>query len=278
MGISSKVKTITPAMAKAYLEKNTLNRALSKPKVSQYARDMKAKHWLVNHQGIGFDEEGSLIDGQHRLNAIIEANVPVDMLVTTGLPKSSQNGILIHTMDTVDRGRPRGIGQQLSLRHGYTYGNQAAAAAKVIASICVVNPAVPLSTAQTLRILDIYGEAVSECLSEVQIRTDRAAGILGTMAFARVGNKDLGAKFAADFYGMENLKSKHPALALRKWMANHSIVDTTARWGLVKVVASAIHSYSTNSTLTKIYQSETSFDWLRAQQKANVRTVCEMLA
>ena len=38
------------------------------------ARDMKAGHWRLTHQGIAFDPAGVLIDGQHRLWAIVESD------------------------------------------------------------------------------------------------------------------------------------------------------------------------------------------------------------
>ena len=40
---------------------------------------------MTTHQGIAFDENGVLQDGQHRLCAIVSANKPVDMMVTSGL-------------------------------------------------------------------------------------------------------------------------------------------------------------------------------------------------
>lgn len=278
MSVTAKVKTITPAMAKRFLEHNTTNRRISRTRVSQYARDMKAGHWLVNHQGIGFDESGTLIDGQHRLEAIVEADIPIDMIVTNGLKPSSKNGIVIHTMDTVDRGRPRQVGEQLQLRHGYQYGNQVAAAAKVIAEICFGGPIGSVSTSQTLRLLDIYGNAINECLSEVQIQTDRKAGMIGTLAFCRANNKDLGGRFCAALFGMDNLSKNHPVLALRKWIGNHHNNGSQERWALVKVVASAINNFATDTPIVKIYQSETALEWLRNQQKANVKLVCEMLS
>ena len=45
--------------------------------------------WQLTHQGIAFDTTGRLIDGQHRLHAIIEAGVPVQILVTRGCSASS---------------------------------------------------------------------------------------------------------------------------------------------------------------------------------------------
>ena len=86
--MQSRIETITPAMAKEYLEHNmTNNRRLNTQTVNSYARIMKAGGWNVTHQGIAFDEDGELVDGQHRLQAIIVANIPVTMMVTRGVPR-----------------------------------------------------------------------------------------------------------------------------------------------------------------------------------------------
>lgn len=43
----------------------------------------------MTHQGIAFDTNGRLIDGQHRLHAIIEAGVPIQISVTRGCSAAS---------------------------------------------------------------------------------------------------------------------------------------------------------------------------------------------
>lgn len=85
----SNVQTITPELAKIYLNKSRGNREISDARVAQYASDMKLGRWQVTHQGVGFDVNGVLKDGHHRLNAIIKANVPIDMLVTENIPCES---------------------------------------------------------------------------------------------------------------------------------------------------------------------------------------------
>lgn len=80
---------ITPEMAREYLKFNTENyRSLSKDRVISYAGDMKNGEWQMNGEAIKFDETGKLIDGQHRLHAIIRAGVPVEMLVVRGVQES----------------------------------------------------------------------------------------------------------------------------------------------------------------------------------------------
>jgi hypothetical protein len=77
------VQTITPAKAAEMLESNTTNRPLSRPVVRAFAEAMERGDWMVTHQGIAFDVNGVLVDGQHRLAAVIEAEIPVDMTVFT---------------------------------------------------------------------------------------------------------------------------------------------------------------------------------------------------
>lgn len=75
---------VTPEIAGDWLKKNTFNRSVSMGVVKKYATDMATGKWRLNHQGIAFDNKGTLVDGQHRLLAIIESNVSVPMLVTYG--------------------------------------------------------------------------------------------------------------------------------------------------------------------------------------------------
>lgn len=88
--MQSSVELITPNQAGKYLQLNTSNRKLRKTLVSQYARDMVSGNWRLTHQGIAFDCRGTLLDGQHRLAAIVESGLPVQMLVTRGVDSRHQ--------------------------------------------------------------------------------------------------------------------------------------------------------------------------------------------
>jgi hypothetical protein len=68
--------SISPADAQTMIEENhPLNRPVDKGLVELYARDMKAGLWRVTGDPIRFDTKGRLIDGQHRLHAIILSGV-----------------------------------------------------------------------------------------------------------------------------------------------------------------------------------------------------------
>ncbi len=96
---STAIEAITPRIASSYLELNHSNRPLRQAHIKSLAFDMINGDWQLTHQGIAFDTTGRLIDGQHRLHAIIEAGVPIQILVTRGCSASS--------FSIIDRGANR---------------------------------------------------------------------------------------------------------------------------------------------------------------------------
>lgn len=88
--MKSKVMMVDPALALAWLQRNIeTNRPLRPTVVENYADEMRRGEWHLTHQGIALDIEDNLIDGQHRLAAVIKANVIVPMMVTVNAPRAS---------------------------------------------------------------------------------------------------------------------------------------------------------------------------------------------
>ena len=101
------VETITPELAAEYLSKNIKNRSIRKQVVEAYAREIKRGTFVLTHQGIAFDENGQLIDGQHRLMAIAASGTPVKMVVSRGVVPTA--------LTVVDRGASRTIRDVITL-------------------------------------------------------------------------------------------------------------------------------------------------------------------
>jgi hypothetical protein len=72
---------VTPEIAKQWLVNNNFNRPLKPRLVDNYVRQILNGNWRRTHQGIAFDAEGVLLDGQHRLLAVINSGQTVTMLV-----------------------------------------------------------------------------------------------------------------------------------------------------------------------------------------------------
>lgn len=89
-GITSQFEVVSPTKATKWLEGNVHNRTVQDSRVQKYAEDMRRGRWKQTHQGIAFDEDAGLIDGQHRLFAVVYADVDVVMQVTRGLPRDTQ--------------------------------------------------------------------------------------------------------------------------------------------------------------------------------------------
>ncbi|SDT22055.1 hypothetical protein [Microlunatus soli] len=107
MFMRSRVQTITPAKAAELLEANTSNRPLSRSTVQSFAEAMKRGDWKVTHQGVAIDTNGVLVDGQHRLAAIVEADMPVELTVFTDVPAD--------TFDVLDTGKKRNAADVLAI-------------------------------------------------------------------------------------------------------------------------------------------------------------------
>ncbi|GEE00230.1 hypothetical protein nbrc107696_46050 [Gordonia spumicola] len=101
---------VTPQTARRVLAKNTRNRPINEHHVQQLIREMESGRWVYNGEAIKWSVDDVLLDGQHRLTAL--SRMPDDFpgitfLVVRGLPTSSQ--------DTMDQGRKRTAGDQLSI-------------------------------------------------------------------------------------------------------------------------------------------------------------------
>lgn len=90
---------ITPQIALQYLKRNNNIRTPDLNRVTRLAYSIKRGEWVTTHQGIAFDTMGQLVDGQHRLLAIVEANRAIELMVATGVE--------IDAVAEMDRNTPR---------------------------------------------------------------------------------------------------------------------------------------------------------------------------
>lgn len=99
--------TITPPMATLFLANNASNRKLNKQHVDFLADQMLTGKWQKNGQTIVIADDGTLMDGQHRLNAIIKADIPAELGLCTGVAKTA--------MPTIDNGKLRSTSDILTM-------------------------------------------------------------------------------------------------------------------------------------------------------------------
>lgn len=110
-GVTVQFWTVTPEWAYTVLEhRNGKNRPIRRHKVDQLVDALKRGEYRFNSSGIAFDSGGELLDGQHRLTAVVESGVSIPVLVVSGLTPETQ--------DVMDTGAARILSDQLHIRGG----------------------------------------------------------------------------------------------------------------------------------------------------------------
>lgn len=117
------VEHVAPEMAEDWLRRNQENRSVRQRVVNLYAREMERGNWHLSNDAIAFDEDGTLINGQHRLEAVIQSGTVQRFLVVRGLdPEAFQ---------WMDQPYKRTLAQALKL-DGYANANNLAAMSRLL--------------------------------------------------------------------------------------------------------------------------------------------------
>lgn len=91
--METKIEIISPQIARTYLLSSPLfQRKVRSNWVDSLCKMINEGSFLLTHQGIAFDVSGNLIDGQHRLMAIIQADKSVKMNVTYNVSDQAWHG------------------------------------------------------------------------------------------------------------------------------------------------------------------------------------------
>lgn len=261
--LTTKIETITPAMAMEILEnRNPNNRNLSEATVQEYANDMKNKRWVVTHQGLAFDENGNLNDGQHRLWGCVFAEVSFDTLVTRGIPvQEVRNGVVLKAMDSIDRGRMRSTGTQFSLSHGIKNGSQAAACVMGIVRVLVM-PAThkcKLSTANSLFIFEQYGENVTAVIESLSGHR-RKSHITSPLALYHKAEPLKALELCHQLSTLENLTA--PTRAWMRYLDTIHRSEDTERG--MRAAATCIKAYHDQKDMKNIADSDVGVKFLHS--------------
>lgn len=245
MTVNIERRTIDPTLAADWLENhNKANRSVSKPTVALYARLMSEGKWDFNGETIQFDLNGNLINGQHRLLAVVESGVPLDALVVSGLP--------VQAKDSIDQQRKRTPGDVLKM-HGYPNGNKIAGIARLVnawdnghrGNGLVGGSQTALAPTEVLALVEaeplILHAAVAASSSAADILAPgRAYGSLWVLTH-RV-DPDFAEEFFRRLTTGEMLEAGNPILTLRRYWTNLSKRSTTNRKLRVATAYDHLHS------------------------------------
>lgn len=116
--MNQKIEVITPAVAKRWLEKNDGNRPLNQAHVDFLVREMKHDNFRLTGDTIKFSKSDKLIDGQHRLTAVVISQKTIQSYVVWGLED--------RVFEVLDTGRNRQAGDVLGINGCQDPNNMAA--------------------------------------------------------------------------------------------------------------------------------------------------------
>lgn len=268
------IKIITPEWAAEILERhNPKNRNLSLPTIEAYCTDMKNGRWLLTHQGIAFDVSGNLVDGQHRLAAIVRYGKPIEMMVTTGLSvQEKKNGVVITTMDSIDRMRTRSIAQQFQISHGIINASRVVAAINAI--VAMIKPSKgKVSTASALFVNDIYGSDIQSMIALAGKRW-QGGNIIGPLSIYSHCHGEKASQFITECSTLENISS--PCRCMIRWFDNN-FSSGYNNISAQKVVANCLKAFNGGENMMLARPGEEGRTWLLSLEPSPIRRIREAL-
>jgi hypothetical protein len=226
------VETITPTIARKMLDETEArgfnNRGIRKQRVEKLTHAIETGQWQVTHQAMAVTEDGIVLDGQHRLLAIIAAGQDVQVLVMRGADPN--------TFKVVDTGAVRTTGDSLKIA-GYNNVNHLSAAVrgfmvydKLVGSTGNYRTSQGLvTTTDVFEFLDDEErrDVAVNCLMEASrvanglARYGLKTALCMAMMECRLRDNELGRSTVVEFFARltdgVNLQADSPILALRRW-------------------------------------------------------------
>lgn len=216
--------TVTPEMALNWINENreTANRHLNNTVVAKYASDIANGNWQVNGSSIVFSKDGKLLDGQHRLHAIVKAGKPVQTLVITGVDEIA--------FETIDTGLKRRVADALHIM-GYPQSNALATLAHLTAYFAKhgtlhtgMHYVVP-TTQEVLAFVARDGQLMLDAIRQtVPVQRQFTHSSIYAFYYMKLGEINVHDRdvFFEQLERGENLQEGDPVYALRRVLGNYA--------------------------------------------------------
>lgn len=220
------IRNIGAEEATDILSKNTKNRRITRANVDFIKDEMINGRFMMNGATIVIAEDGTLLDGQHRLTALIEVGMRFDFIFVLNADKES--------FKTIDTGKNRCSADILSIEGVKNSHNVASAIRKIMDEFRTKrklskNGTVKISNTEIFQyyLQNKYEieESVDLCMSlynnEIKVITPSAAAAL-LILFSRE-NKQKAKSFIRELFKGEKEFESNAALTLRKRLLNYKI-------------------------------------------------------
>jgi hypothetical protein len=261
---------ITPDQAAELMARNENNRRIKQLKIDQYARDMRAGRWNADSSDISFDWNGRLANGQNRLLACIQADVPFPTLVRTGIDPTA--------VDSMDAGAVRTFGDVLKM-HAAADPNNAAAAISLRAryeSIAeqggtLIERRLPLTRQEVLAFLTEHPQlekmiTVARSMYSTAPSIPRSVWLAG-MSMASERSEDDARRFAGAFLAGETTGTGDPIIALMRYAM---AIQQTGRGGPTKLKNAGLRHLLAFVTAWNAWRADEKLDAIKIRDNERV--------
>lgn len=253
-------KFVSPTLAEEMLKGMGPNRPVATSRVMTLANEMRLGKWQLNGETVIVSDTGKLLDGQHRLLAVIESGCTVQLTIASDVPEVA--------FETIDTGRSRSAGD-IGAMAGIERSKMVMAAAAMIwrlwhqtgvAEVCPPTMA--------LRVVERY-PSLKKWAPFIKSQSYRSVIPAGSFLAALVYLEDIAKmphraeQFFAGIDSGADLSEGSPVLTLRQRMINMraqgQIMNSHTVWNSV---ARALTAVEEGELLYKI-QAETSSGRIR---------------
>lgn len=253
-GMRVAVVLVTVSLAEAWLAKNHPENRTFKPfAISGIVKDIVAGKWDFTHQAICFDACGILIDGQHRLFAIVEAGVPCKLLVVW-----SQHAKISHA---IDRGTSRAIFELMKSKR------KAVAVYTGLESLMCgydFSQKTKMTVALATDVEQKFGAEFSELYHSVPLADKAQAGVLSACVWAFPLHKEGVIEFLRGYVSGEMIKKGDASFCLRAWASRGYSPKT---WDYVLATCIALRHHLTGYPIRVIYVTDLGYRALTTQRR-----------
>ena len=246
-------------MAKKLLGNNKSNRNISNRTVAKYAAMMARGEWGLCPTPIVKNGQ-SLLDGQHRLAAVIKYGKPVKFVVCSG----ADDGV----RQIIDQGRVRSVSDVLKMEHGIKNASSAAACAKWIRRLDNGNYE-SLTHFEAVDIIDKNDAAfrwMNEAITQGG-RYFRGAFLIGPLMWAFRKWPEEVDSFYTEVATGEMLSKNSPSMRLRTSVLTSDTAGAANTHILAFRTLTAFRAYMDGADVRTLRPGVHAYLWMRTQMK-----------
>lgn len=248
---------VFPDAAKYVLtHKKHRNRTVKAVAAQRYGNMVRRDEWYPTGQGVSFNHEGNLLDGQNRFEAIVLADKPALLLIAFNIPTKAQL--------VMDQGVFRSAHDQIKIQHGW---DVAAVQIGICKQMMLSFDSANRSDLTDILIVDKFYrrhhaaiEFSFECLrGRGQEKGVTIAPVMGPIARAFYTQDHHRLKRFGEVLldGLANNQGEHAAVVLRNWLQRGVKKGLSSRRSgqrqlIYKKTATALHYFLIKKHLTKM--------------------------